>query len=111
MRTVNDLHIHLDGLISMLLKCPLEIPQSVRSVLFDVRKGVLRIGRYLDPRSNKVVFFQNKGDVEHIIIKMNQLRGIFIRFLVHALPKESMHELDTLNEFITYSILFLGKRL
>ena len=79
--------------------------------MFDVNKGVLRIGRYLDPRSNNVVFFQNKGDIEYIIIKMNQLRGVLIRFLVHALPKESMHELDTLNEFITYSMLFLGKRL
>lgn len=111
MRTVDDLHVHLNGLLSVLIACPREIPQIVRSVLFDVRKGVLQIGRFLDPRLNKVVIFPNKWDIQHTIEKMIQLRIVLIMFLVHALPDENEHESDTLDEFLKYSISFLEKQM
>lgn len=111
MRTVDDLHIHLNGLLSVLINCPREIPQIVRSVWIDARKGVLRIGRFLDPRSTTFVFFSNKWDIQHTIDKMIQLRIVLIMFLVHALPEESDRESDTLDEFLKYSISFLEKKM
>jgi len=109
MSTLEDLHIHINRLITIIINCPFDIPQIVRSATTDVRKGVLHIGRFLNPKSKRVVSFRNAVDVYRLVEKMVQFRNVLVTFMYHVLPELGVHEANHLDEYVLYSIRFLKR--
>ena len=111
---LTDLNYHIEGIIEEISQCPGNgSPQVTRGVAMDVHKGILKIGRYLNPQFDGSFYeWKHANDIQKTLTKMVFLRMILPTF-VNYLPDEPAIRAhgEVLQEHLTHSIRFLEKKM
>lgn len=110
-----DLHNIIDILILKMSQCPGEgSPQITRGVAMDVHKGIMKIGRYVNPcLQHGSYIFKTDDDVNFTIQKLMYLQMVLYRFVdanIPDIPSLRAHA-EILKEHLQYSIRFLEKKM
>lgn len=110
---LTDLNYHVEGIIEGISQCPGNgSPQVTRGVAIDVHKGIMKIGRCLNPQFNDICQWKHVNDISKTLKNLMFLQMILPTFVNH-LPDEPAIRAhgEFLQEHLKHSILFLEKKM